>query len=305
MCKLVKIDASNWKEALQLKTSEDHKNFVAPNLYSIAEAHYTCGVDCYGIYVEDKMVGLTMFGIDATDEDEEFWIWRLMISEDNRKKGYGEKTLQHIITIARNSCKNKLFLSVEPNNDIAINLYKKTGFKATGIIEDGEETYILDISKVKTIASIIEIDSAEKKSEICRDILKYLPEWFGIPEAYEEYVEGVREHPFYAAVIEEKAVGFISIEDHNSTTSEIYVMGILRQYHNAGIGTMLLNKSITKLRQSSRKYLLVKTIAESHKSKEYAITRKFYYAKGFLPLEVFPELWDPNNPCLNMILELC
>jgi hypothetical protein len=27
----------------------------------------------------------------------------------------------------------------------------------------------------------------------------------------------------------------------------------------------------------------------------------FYYAMGFKPLEVFPELWAPHNPCLQLV----
>ena len=36
-------------------------------------------------------------------------------------------------------------------------------------------------------------------------------------------------------------------------------------------------------------------------SKAYALTRGFYAHLGFEPLEVFPLLWAPQNPCLQMI----
>jgi hypothetical protein len=47
-------------------------------------------------------------------------------------------------------------------------------------------------------------------------------------------------------------------------------------------------------------FLTVKTLDESRESKSYEKTRKFYLSVGFLPLEVFPLLWDENNPCLFM-----
>ena len=28
---------------------------------------------------------------------------------------------------------------------------------------------------------------------------------------------------------------------------------------------------------------------------------EFYRSMGFAPLEVFPELWDPWNPCLTLV----
>lgn len=37
---------------------------------------------------------------------------------------------------------------------------------------------------------------------------------------------------------------------------------------------------------------------------EYERTRAFYQAVGFMRLEGFPELWDPDDPCLLMIKSL-
>jgi len=52
---------------------------------------------------------------------------------------------------------------------------------------------------------------------------------------------------------------------------------------------------------SGRIYLTVKTLDESREDEGYARTRRFYYAMGFQPLEVFPMLWDADNPCLCML----
>lgn len=35
--------------------------------------------------------------------------------------------------------------------------------------------------------------------------------------------------------------------------------------------------------------------------KEYAETRAFYRARGYTPLEVFPTLWSPRNPALQLV----
>jgi len=45
----------------------------------------------------------------------------------------------------------------------------------------------------------------------------------------------------------------------------------------------------------------VSKYAATSPSVGYAETRKFYEAKGFTSLEVFPKLWDPHNPALQMI----
>ena len=53
-----------------------------------------------------------------------------------------------------------------------------------------------------------------------------------------------------------------------------------------------------------RNLLLVKTLADTHPSPEYAATRAFYRSLGFLPLAVLPDLWGPANPCLLMVRPL-
>jgi hypothetical protein len=50
--------------------------------------------------------------------------------------------------------------------------------------------------------------------------------------------------------------------------------------------------------------LHVKTLAPSDPDPNYAATRAFYAAVGFLPLEELPQVWGPDNPCLLMIRAL-
>jgi hypothetical protein len=54
-------------------------------------------------------------------------------------------------------------------------------------------------------------------------------------------------------------------------------------------------------RKHGHEYLTVKTVDESAGYESYAKTRRFYLGVGFVPLEVFPLLWDEANPCLMMI----
>jgi hypothetical protein len=48
-------------------------------------------------------------------------------------------------------------------------------------------------------------------------------------------------------------------------------------------------------------FLQVKTLAPSKPDEGYARTRAFYLARGFRPLEEFRNLWDAENPALQMI----
>ena len=148
---------------------------------------------------------------------------------------------------------------------------------------------------------IIEIFDPELKETTCRDILYDLPLWFGKPESTEEYCIGVKYKTFFAAKEDDKFTGFISLLDHNKYTSDIYVVGVYNSHRNKGIGSLLLKSAVERSLENDKHFLTVKTLADTHESKEYKETREFYLAKGFLPLEVFPKLWGADNTCLFMI----
>lgn len=148
---------------------------------------------------------------------------------------------------------------------------------------------------------IKEIYDKEQKREISAKILKSLPDWFGIPEAIEEYINRSADLPFFAAMDESKALGFISMKENSQYAAEIYVMGVLPEYHRQGIGKALFNRALMWAKEQGYEYLQVKTLDESHPDIYYARTRKFYLSMGFKPLECLPELWGKHNPCLIMI----
>lgn len=147
-----------------------------------------------------------------------------------------------------------------------------------------------------------QINESQQKKKISADILKKLPEWFGIPEAMKEYIHHSSEMPFFAVYAESKAVGFIAIKENSKYAAEIFVMGVDPNYHRRGIGRALVSSAIKWCREHSYDFLQVKTLDQSHPDKNYACTRKFYESIGFRPLECLPELWGEDNPCLIMIM---
>lgn len=148
---------------------------------------------------------------------------------------------------------------------------------------------------------IKEINDKQEKKEISTSILESLPNWFGIQESTQEYISESSNLPFFAAIDESKPLGFISIKENNRYTAEIYVMGVLPDCHNQGIGTSLLNRVLQWTKEKGYEFLQVKTLDDSHPDFHYGKTRKFYTSVGFKPLECLPELWGRENPCLIMI----
>jgi GNAT superfamily N-acetyltransferase len=161
--------------------------------------------------------------------------------------------------------------------------------------------YLLVREPAFEIREVLEID---EKSHICNDILRSLPEWFGIEASIVDYVEQVRELPFYAVFDGVKPIGFVAIKIHSEFTAEVCVMGVLREYHRMGVGKRLINCCEEYCRLKHFEFLTVKTLSESAQSKSYDKTRQFYLSMGFRPLEVFPLLWDEHNPCLFMAKHL-
>jgi len=145
-----------------------------------------------------------------------------------------------------------------------------------------------------------EINDKNIKMKISRKILEDLPEWFGIPEYIENYINESSTMPFFAAYVNEEPVGFIALKETSTVTAEIYCMGILKQYHRKGIGTNLYTIFEKFAKEKGYKLIQVKTV-QYGKYESYDQTNLFYRSLGFYELEVFPTLWDEWNPCLILV----
>ena len=149
---------------------------------------------------------------------------------------------------------------------------------------------------------IKEIQDPAEKAGISNGTLRSLPEWFGHEASLMDYVERTQSMPFYAAFDADNPIGFVAIKLHNAFTAEVCVMGIQREYHRQGIGKLLIDSCIQYCKDNQMEFLTVKTLDASGQSESYDKTRQFYLSMGFKPLEVFPLLWDEDNPCLFMAM---
>ncbi len=83
-----------------------------------------------------------------SDKDSFYEICRMMIDRKHQRKGYGKQALR---LVNDNYFKRVIvmiiYLSTDPNNQKAINLYESFGFEYTGKEIDGEALYRLLINK--------------------------------------------------------------------------------------------------------------------------------------------------------------
>ena len=135
----------------------------------------------------------------------------------------------------------------------------------------------------------------------CEAVLRTLPDWFGIEEALLKYAADSERLPTFA--IENDAVidGFLTLREHFPQSWEVHCIAVRAAGRNRGYGTALLAHAEGWLIDRGVAVLQVKTIAPTKSHAPYAETRRFYESTGFLPLEIFPELWAPHNPCLQLV----
>ena len=150
--RLEKVNIDNFIPLIRLKVKRNQKGCVASNVGSLAEAYIATISGGYpqpfGIFLRDKPVGFLMIGYypdleyakKYADEGEatpyfmdgSYLIWRLMIDKKYQGKGYGRKALElaldYIRTFPMGDAKY-CWLSYEPDNEVARNLYRSLGFK--------------------------------------------------------------------------------------------------------------------------------------------------------------------------------
>lgn len=143
MILLKEIDRNNFFDVIKLKVANEQNKFVATNVFSLAQAKAFPECECMAIYNDDVLVGFTMYCMDH--EDQEYWIYRLMIDSKYQSKGYGKTAMELVIERIKEDLEHRvIYISFEPENVLAQQLYEKLGFREDGRVIDGEVVYKLE-----------------------------------------------------------------------------------------------------------------------------------------------------------------
>ena len=153
---------------------------------------------------------------------------------------------------------------------------------------------------------ILEITDRQLKKKYTEEILRRLPDWFGIEASLMDYVNTVEKYPFFGAFKDEAyerkiCVGFFSGMIHHERTGEIYVCGLHPEHHRRGLGKKLYEVLEDYFMKQCCEYVMVKTLSPLHSDAHYALTRKFYQKMGFKDFYTDDAIWGHENPCLIMI----
>ena len=139
------VTRENFDDILGLKLTEIQKGFVASNVYSIAQSKVEPECVPLAIYAQTTVIGFAMYALDRNDNN--YWIYRLMIDLNHQGKGYGRAAVKALVEKIRRlpGC-NKILISAAPENDVALTLYRSEGFADTGQMIDGEVVLCLTLT---------------------------------------------------------------------------------------------------------------------------------------------------------------
>ncbi|MGV1760729.1 GNAT family N-acetyltransferase [Rhizobium sp. P44RR-XXIV] len=149
------------------------------------------------------------------------------------------------------------------------------------------------------------VEITECKGEICRDIMSELTDWFTEPAVIDACAHAVETLPMFGCIEKDNVAGFVAVRPHPPSAMEILVIATRRRYHGGGIGKRLLTAAERFARSADCKLLTVKTLAPRGRNEpQYDATRTFYDRNGFIRAEIFPTLWQEDNPCLFFVKPL-
>ena len=146
------VTQDNWQSLIRLKVRDSQKDFVASNLYSIAESHF--GFDeeghwdlfPYGLYMSGEPVGFAMTGLNLNHSRFQGLILRLMVDEKHQGRGYGHAAMKVMNAMFRVDERVKaVCISYAPENEVARKLYASFGFVETGEMLESEVLAVLQL----------------------------------------------------------------------------------------------------------------------------------------------------------------
>lgn len=137
-------------------------------------------------------------------------------------------------------------------------------------------------------------------------ILRALPEYFGFEAGIVDFCEAARKmkNTTYAAITDDGTrAGFLLLTMNNNMTAEIWVMGVLPEFHGHGIGKALLERAETESRKRGRRYIMARTIGPSQNDPNYLKTFNFYLHNGYSMLVEYDFVWK-GDYCAFMVKKL-
>ncbi len=141
---LVEVTVDNFDRVARLGTHESQKAFVAPMLWSLAEALVPEVVDgapvepwMRAVEADGELVGFVMLALRTSHHPEPF-LWRLLIDRMHQRRGIGRRVVELVVEACRQWGDPTLLVSWGEGAGSPRSFYEGLGFVPTGRIVDDE-----------------------------------------------------------------------------------------------------------------------------------------------------------------------
>ena len=135
------ITLENFDATITLEVATSQRDYVADNLYSIAESKLHSTYRPRAIYCDGEVVGFLMYeSFDHDDRPPAYNIFRLMVDRHHQGKGIGYRAMQCVLDeIRAQGPFERIAICYVHTNQIARDFYANLGFQETGLSEETGE----------------------------------------------------------------------------------------------------------------------------------------------------------------------
>lgn len=138
--RIAAIDENIFEALVEMELKPGQERFVAPVLYSLAEAYISPTAWPRAIMDGDTVVGFLMVNFDSREAvpASRCYVWRMSVAAEAQGRGVGRFAIEAIAEEARRRGMREMSVSWGPGPDGPEGFYLRCGFRKTGEMMDDE-----------------------------------------------------------------------------------------------------------------------------------------------------------------------
>ncbi len=148
--RLVPIDQSNWRDALQVRVSDEQLPMAADSqpiaLVILAKAYVRDGGRHWEPLAYLSPDGTIIAVLALTHEDDIVEVRNLAVDITRQGTGVGTELMGAVLDWCRAQGSTSVELTFHPANEVAARLYSRAGFTSTGTTRDGEPLWSISLA---------------------------------------------------------------------------------------------------------------------------------------------------------------
>jgi diamine N-acetyltransferase len=144
---LKEVTYDNFEAVIELQLLKHQEDYLASNVYSIAQSKFDPDYHPRAIYADNELVGFLMYNSFDCDVPNQTGIHRFMIDQRYQARGIGRRAMELVLNeIRRTPQLERVTICYHPNNPLAQAFYASLGFKEVGLDDGGEMIAAIEIA---------------------------------------------------------------------------------------------------------------------------------------------------------------